>query len=49
MKPSKSKISLSVESHDEKTAESNQNFYVAEKHIVFRLLKISIPNFDRPK
>ena len=40
------KISFSVESY-EKTAENYQNCYVAEKRIVHKLSKISIPNFDR--
>ena len=44
MKPSSEfKISISVESYDEKTAENYRNCYVAEKRIVF---KISIPNMD---
>ena len=37
---------LSVESYDEKMAENNRNYYVAEKCIVSKLSKISIPNFD---
>ena len=45
MKPSKSKISLSVESYDEETAENYRNCYVVEKHIVSKLSKISIPIF----
>ena len=44
MKPSEFKISISVESYDEKTAENYRNCFVAEKHIVSKLLKISIPN-----
>ena len=46
MNPSELKISISVKSYDEKTAENNQNHYVAEKRIVFTLSKISIPNFN---
>ena len=45
IKPSESKVSLSVESYHEKTAENDQYCYVAEKCIVFNLSKISIPNF----
>ena len=41
------KISISVGSYDEKTAENYRNCYVAEKPIVFKLSKISISNFDR--
>ena len=40
------KISLSVESYDEKSAKNGQNCYVAEKRIVSKLSKISIKNFD---
>ena len=46
MKPSELKISISVESYDEITAENDRNCYVAEKPIVFKLSKISIPNFN---
>ena len=46
MKPLKFKISISVEIYDEKTAENDQNYYVAEKRIVFKLSKISVSNFD---
>ena len=42
MKSSELKISISIESYDEKTAENDQNRYVAEKNIVSKLLKISI-------
>ena len=42
MKPSESKISLSLESYDEKTAENYRNCYVAEECIGFKLWKISI-------
>ena len=45
MKLSEFEISISVESYDEKTAENNRNCYVAEKRIVSKLSKISIPNF----
>ena len=37
MKPSELKISISVESYDEKTAENYRNCYVAEKRIVYKL------------
>ena len=43
MRPSEFKISVSVESIDEKTAENYLN-YVAEKRIVSKLSKISITN-----
>ena len=43
MEPSEFKITISVESYDEETAE---NCYVAEKPIVFKVSKISIPNID---
>ena len=46
MKPSEYKISIVVESYDEKTAENYQNCYIAEKRIVSKLSKISIPYFD---
>ena len=46
MNSSKFKISISVESYDEKTAENYGNYFVAEKCIMFTLSKISIPNFD---
>ena len=46
MEPSAFKISVSVESYDEKTAENYQNYYVAEKPIVFKLSKIPIPNYQ---
>ena len=36
----------SVTSYDEKTAENYRKCYVAEKHIVSKLSKISVPNFD---
>ena len=49
MKPSELKISISVESYDEKTAENDRNCYVAEKRIVSKLSKISMPNFDSSK
>ena len=44
MKPSEFKISISVESYDEKTAENCRNYYVAEKRIVFKPSKISFAN-----
>ena len=37
MKTSGFKISISVESYDEKTAENYRNWYVAHKRIVFKL------------
>ena len=46
MKQSELKISDSVESYDEKTAEIYRNCYVAEKRTVSKLSKISIPSFD---
>ena len=46
VKPSEFKVLISVERYDEKTAENYRNCYVAEKRIVFKLLKISIPNFN---
>ena len=46
MRPSEFKISISVESYDEKTAENYRNCYLAEMLIVFKLMKLSIPNFD---
>ena len=44
MKSSELKISISVESYDEKTAENYRDCYVAEKRIVSKLSKISMPN-----
>ena len=44
MKPSESKISLSVDSYDKKTAENFRNFYDAEKPIISKLSMISISN-----
>ena len=49
MKPSEFKISISIESYDEKTAESDRNCYVAENGIFSKLSKISIPNYDKLK
>ena len=37
MKPSEFKISISVESYDENTAENDRNCYVVEKRIVPKL------------
>ena len=45
MKPSELKISISVESYDDKIAENYRNYYVAEKFIVSKLSKISITHF----
>ena len=47
MKPSEFKISISVGSYDEKTAENYWNFLVTKKRIVTKLSKVSIPNFER--
>ena len=46
MKPSEFKISLLVESYDEKTAENVWNCYDSKKSIVSKPSKISITNFD---
>ena len=46
MRPSKFKISISVRSYNEETAENYRNYYVAENRKVSKLSKISIPNFD---
>ena len=46
MKPSELKNFISVESYYEKTAENYRNCYVAEKRMVSKFSKISIPNFD---
>ena len=46
MKPSEFKITISVGSYDGKTAENYQNCYAAEKRIVSKQSKISIPNFN---
>ena len=43
MEPSDFKISISVASYDEKTAENYRNCYVAEKRIVY----ISIKDINR--
>ena len=40
------KISISVKTHDEKTAENYRKGYVAEKRIVSKLWKISILDFN---
>ena len=40
------KIFISVEGYDEKAAENYRHCYVAEKHILSKLSKISIPNID---
>ena len=47
MKPSELKISVSVESYDEKTVENYQNCYVAEKRIISQLSNISIQPVSR--
>ena len=46
MEQSELKISISVEIYDKKTAENDRNCNVAEKRIVFKLSKISIPNLN---
>ena len=46
VKQSEFKISKSVESYNKKTAENYRNCYVAEKHKVSKLLKISIQNVN---
>jgi len=46
MKPSELKNYIFVKSYDGKTAENYRNCYLAEKPIVFKLSKISIPKFD---
>ena len=35
-----------VKSYDIRTADNCRNIYDAEKRIIFKLSKISIPNFD---
>ena len=40
------KMSISVESYDEKTDENYRNCYGAEKRIISKLSKISILNFN---
>ena len=46
MEPSDFKISISVESYEEKTAENYRNCYLPEKRRVSKLTKISIPNIN---
>ena len=46
MKPSEFRIFISVEGYDEKSAENDQNSFVAEKRMVSKLSNISILNFD---
>ena len=43
MKPTQFKISVSVETYDEKTVENYRNCYDAEKRIAYKLGKRSIP------
>ena len=45
MKLSEFKVSISVASYDEKTAENYWNCYVAESCVVSKMLKVSILNF----
>ena len=49
MQPSEFKISNSIENYTEKTAENDRKRYVAEKRIVSKLSKLSIPNFNKHK
>ena len=49
MKPSGFEISISVESYNEKTAENYRNCYVAEKRIISKQSKISIPNLIKER
>ena len=46
MKPSELKISFSIRSYDEKTAENYRNYFAAQKSIVSKLSSASIPMFD---
>ena len=46
MKLTEFKVSVSVESYDEKTDENYLNCCIAENLIVFKLSKILIPNFN---
>ena len=46
MKPSEYEISHSVKSSDETTSENYLNFYDSEKHMIFKLSKISNTNFE---
>ena len=43
MGPSDFEITISVESFDEKTAENDQNCYVAEMCMILKQSKISMP------
>ena len=40
------KISPSIKSCNEKTAQNDRNWYIVEKHIASNLSKISMPNFE---
>ena len=46
MKSEELKISILIESYDEKTAENYRNCLRCQKGIDSKLSKISIPNFD---
>ena len=46
MKPTELKISLSVESYNERTVENYRNCYIAENRIDSTLSKILIPDFN---
>ena len=46
MKPLELKMSISIESYDEKTTENYRNCYVAEKPTIFKASYTSIPNFN---
>ena len=45
MKPSETKISILIESYDEKTAENYRNCYVADKRIISKTIKDIYPKF----
>ena len=49
MEPSDLKISISVESYDEKTAENYRNFYDAKKRIIFALQTYEQSSKTHPK
>ena len=46
IKPLEFKVSISINSYDEKTTGNYWNCYVVENCLVYKLTKISIPNFD---
>ena len=45
MKPSEFKISISVQSYDEKTAENYRNYYVAQKVYSFQTIEDIDPKY----